>query len=102
MPPISVLIKPASGMCNMSCEYCFYYDETKKREQESFGFMSEETLKNVIRKTMLRAKGRITYAFQGGEPTLRGIEFFRKAVELQKKYNKNDIMFICMLYIGAI
>lgn len=45
MPPISVLIKPASGMCNMSCEYCFYYDETKKREQESFGFMSEETLK---------------------------------------------------------
>ena len=91
MPPISVLIKPASGMCNMSCEYCFYYDETKKREQESFGFMSEETLKNVIRKTMLRAEGRITYAFQGGEPTLRGIEFFRKAVELQKKYNKNDI-----------
>lgn len=66
MPPISVLIKPASGMCNMSCEYCFYYDETKKREQESFGFMSEETLKNVIRKTMLRAEGRITYAFQGG------------------------------------
>lgn len=65
MPPISVLIKPASGMCNMSCEYCFYYDETKKREQESFGFMSEETLKNVIRKTMLRAEGRITYAFQG-------------------------------------
>ena len=91
MPPISVLLKPVSGRCNMSCEYCFYQDETRKRTQESFGFMSEETLKNVIRKTILRSEGMISYAFQGGEPTLRGIEFFRKAVELQKKYNRNNI-----------
>ena len=49
--------------------------------------MSEETLKNVIRKTMLRAEGRITYAFQGGEPTLRGIEFFQ-TYELQKNIIK--------------
>lgn len=76
MPPISVLMKPSSGMCNMTCEYCFYCDETKKREQESFGFMSEGTLKNVIRKTMLQAGGMISYAFQGGEPTLRGTAFF--------------------------
>lgn len=52
MPPISVLMKPSSGMCNMKCDYCFYCDETQKRIQESYGFMSEQTLKNVVRKTM--------------------------------------------------
>ena len=52
MPDPSVLMKPSSGMCNMRCDYCFYCDEMQKREQESYGFMSEETLKNVIRRTM--------------------------------------------------
>ena len=91
MPAISVMIKPSSGMCNMSCDYCFYRDETQKRSQESYGFMSEKTLKNVIRKTMLRAEGMISYAFQGGEPTLRGLAFFQKVVEYQNQYNKNKI-----------
>ena len=61
MPTISVLIKPASGMCNMQCDYCFYCDEMKKRSQDSYGFMSEQTLKNVIRKTMIHAEGLISY-----------------------------------------
>ena len=91
MPAISVLMKPSSSMCNMSCDYCFYCDEAEKRSQESYGFMSEQTLKNVIRKTMLRAEGMISYTFQGGEPTLRGIEFFQKAVAYQKQYNKNAV-----------
>lgn len=88
MPPISVLIKPSSGMCNMTCDYCFYCDETQKRTQESYGFMSEATLKNVIRKTMLRAEGTACYTFQGGEPTLRGLDFFEKVLFYQKQYNK--------------
>ena len=91
MPPITILIKPASGLCNMSCEYCFYCDEASKRLQYSYGFMSEKTLKNTIRKTMLRAEGSIHYAFQGGEPTLCGIDFFKKALSYQKQYNKNNI-----------
>ena len=91
MPAISVLMKPSSSMCNVSCDYCFYCDEAQKRSQESYGFMSEQTLKNVIRKTMLRAEGMISYTFQGGEPTLRGIEFFQKAVAYQKQYNKNAV-----------
>lgn len=91
MPPISVLMKPASGLCNMKCEYCFYCDEMQKRSTESFGFMSEDTLKNIIRKTLLRAERAISYAYQGGEPTLRGIDFFKKAIEYQKQYNKHGI-----------
>lgn len=91
MPPVSVLMKPSSGMCNMSCDYCFYCDEAQKRKQASYGFMTEQTLKNVIRKTLLHAEGCISYAYQGGEPTLAGIDFYKKAVEFQKQYNKNDI-----------
>ena len=91
MPAITVMMKPSSGMCNMTCDYCFYCDETQKRIQESYGFMSEETLKNIIRKTMINADVSVNYAYQGGEPTLRGINFFKKAVELQKKYNRKNL-----------
>lgn len=91
MPPISLLIKPASGLCNMKCDYCFYCDETKKRSQESFGLMSEATLRNVIRKTVLRAEGACTIAFQGGEPTLCGLDFFKKAVEYAAHFNRKGI-----------
>ena len=91
MPPMSVMMKPASGLCNMSCDYCFYCDESSKRGQASYGLMSEETLRNVIRKTMLNASGQITYAYQGGEPSVRGLDFFRKAVELQQKYNRTGL-----------
>lgn len=53
--------------------------------------MTERTLRNVIRKTMLHADGMISYVFQGGEPTLRGLEFFEKVIEYQKQYNKNRV-----------
>ena len=91
MPAISVLIKPSSGMCNLQCDYCFYCDETEKRLQASYGFMSEETLKNVIRKTILRAEGMISYVFQGGEPTLRGLDFYKKVIEYEHQYNRHHI-----------
>ena len=91
MPPVNLLIKPASGMCNMRCKYCFYYDETEKRQQASYGLMLEKTLKNVIRKTVLVASGSATIAFQGGEPTLCGLPFFKKVVEFVNHYNRNHI-----------
>jgi uncharacterized protein len=70
MPPLHLLIKPASGLCNLRCKYCFYYDETQKREQASYGVMSLETLENVIGKALAYAQGSCTIAYQGGEPTL--------------------------------
>ena len=88
MPPVNLLIKPASGMCNMRCHYCFYHDITEKREQGSYGFMSEETLKNVLKKALDHADIACTIAFQGGEPTLAGLPFFEQAVKLSKEYNR--------------
>jgi len=75
----------------MNCAYCFYRDETQKREIGSYGVMSRETLKNVIRKTMLNAQGYASYLYQGGEPTLAGLDFFQAAVEYQKRYCRNGV-----------
>ena len=91
MHSLSVMLKPASGQCNMHCDYCFYCDEMEQRAQASYGFMSEETLQNVIRKTMLNADREISFSYQGGEPTMRGLAFFEKAIELQGKYNRKGI-----------
>ncbi|WP_305768436.1 anaerobic sulfatase maturase [Candidatus Epulonipiscium viviparus] len=88
---LNVMMKPSSSACNMRCDYCFYFDEAEKRTQQSFGMMSEQTLKNIIRRTMLKANYSVSYAYQGGEPTLRGLDFFRKALEYQKQYNKKGI-----------
>lgn len=87
MPPLSLLIKPASGLCNLRCKYCFYADEMNKREQASYGVMSVETLTCVLEKAFAYAEGSILVAFQGGEPTLAGLPFFRKVVALCQKFN---------------
>lgn len=93
MPPLSIMIKPASALCNMRCEYCFYHDVTDHRDVKSFGLMTEETAENLIRKALEFADGEsIAFAFQGGEPTIRGLDFFRffcrRVDELNKKSSK--------------
>lgn len=89
MLAVSVMIKPASGLCNMRCRYCFYQDEAENRQTLSYGIMDEATLEAVLQKVLKRATRRCVVAFQGGEPTLAGINFFQKAVELEKKHNVN-------------
>ena len=91
MPPINLLIKPASGLCNMHCDYCFYCDITEKRAQASYGIMTEQTLRNVIKKTLRAAEGSCTIAYQGGEPTLAGLDFFKKSIEYQKRFNTKGL-----------
>ena len=81
MPPLSLLIKPASGSCNMRCKYCFYIDETENRTDSCTGRMSGEVVNLLVDKALNYASGDCTFAFQGGEPTLAGIEFFRNFAE---------------------
>lgn len=91
MPPITVLIKPASSLCNMRCKYCFYADVSDKREVKSFGIMSDETLEVMVRKIFDYADDYCGFAFQGGEPTLAGLDFYKKLIELQNEYNTKKI-----------
>lgn len=91
MPPISLLIKPASSLCNIRCKYCFYHSLAENRSTESYGIMSIENLEALVKKTLEYADGICTFAFQGGEPTLAGLDFYRKFVEFEKKYNIKNV-----------
>ena len=78
MPPLSLMIKPASSLCNLSCEYCFYRDVSEHREHLGFGVMKKDTARVLIEKALRYAnRNSVAFAFQGGEPTLAGLEYFR-------------------------
>ena len=77
MPPLSLLIKPVSGSCNMRCRYCFYADETEHRAVPSLGRMSLDTMTLMVDKALAYADGACSFTFQGGEPSLAGLEFFQ-------------------------
>lgn len=91
MPSTYLLIKPSSGNCNLRCSYCFYCDEMEKRKIKSYGFMSEETLEALVRRAFEAAGESCSFAFQGGEPTLSGLPFYERLMELEKKYNTRGI-----------
>lgn len=78
MPPLSILVKPASSACNLRCSYCFYADEASARAVPNYGLMSREVSRALIEKAAGAAEGRISFLFQGGEPTLAGLEFYRE------------------------
>ena len=90
MPAASILIKPSSSNCNIDCKYCFYKCLSSNRETYSLGFMSGTILESLIKNAIDYADDYLTFAFQGGEPTLIGIDFYRKAIELQQKYLKES------------
>ncbi len=85
----SVLIKPASSQCNLACTYCFYHDEAENRGTPTFGIMSEETAERIVRRILGQGPGTYTFAFQGGEPLLAGIPFFRNFFRLAEMYASN-------------
>lgn len=92
MKYVHLLIKPSSGMCNLNCRYCFYHDIMEKRDRRSYGFMEDATLEEVIKKGIACAEKECAIAFQGGEPTLIGLDFYKKVVALQKKHNPRKIV----------
>ena len=90
MNEISVLIKPSSGMCNLRCKYCFYHDVASTREEVNKGFMNESVYESIIEKTFALKPKRISYFFQGGEPTLIGIQFYESFIKKVKEVNTNN------------
>ncbi len=84
---LHIMLKPVSGLCNLRCKYCFYADETTKRDVGDRGTMSPATLENVLRNALAECSGHLTVAFQGGEPMLAGQPFFEQAMALAEKHN---------------
>ena len=94
MPPSEVpqafhiMAKPTGSACNLHCDYCFFLKKERLHPGSSFR-MSDEVHEAYIRQLLeAHQVPRVTIAWQGGEPTLMGVDFFRRSVELQKKYQK--------------
>ena len=88
---ISIMIKPASSLCNMRCRYCFYADITNLRQVRSYGIMSRETTEKILEniRSGLQRGDQINFAFQGGEPALAGLDFYRHFVNLVEGWDKS-------------
>ncbi len=82
------MIKPTGSVCNLDCKYCFYLEkEQLYPERKSNYRMSEETLELFIKQHIdAQDVDDVIFAWQGGEPTLMGLPFYRRAVELQRRY----------------
>lgn len=91
MPPLNMLIKPASSNCNLRCSYCFYYSLTENRSIECYGMMTVEALEQLVKKALEFADYSCSFFFQGGEPTLAGLDFYKKLIEFQNKYNFKEV-----------
>lgn len=91
MKNLSIMIKPASSLCNLRCKYCFYTDVSSNRSVPSCGMMSEETMNAMLEcvASELEPGDRIQFVFQGGEPTLAGLPFFRHFVERTHTWDPN-------------
>ena len=85
MPAVSVLVKPASSACNMTCDYCFYRDEAEQRTAAFKGFMTLSTAEHLLRRAIDFADQTCSFLFQGGEPTLVGLDWFRQFLTLEER-----------------
>jgi len=84
-----VMSKPAGSACNLDCSYCFYLSKADLPDGPGSGRMSDETLELFIRQYIEGVTGnQVVFSWQGGEPTLRGLDFFRKVVALEQKHAK--------------
>ena len=84
---LTVLVKPASGDCNLGCTYCFYHDRpTDPYQGRARRRMEDAVLRSLVRQMMEMAGAEVSFGWQGGEPTLAGLEFFHRAVSYQKRF----------------
>ena len=87
-PAFHVMAKPTGSACNLNCDYCFFLKKEALYPGSSFR-MPDEVHEAYIRQLLeAHQVPQVTIAWQGGEPTLMGLDFFRRSVELQKKYQK--------------
>jgi len=87
-PAFHILAKPTGAICNLDCKYCFYLSKEELYKGSTFR-MTDEMLEEYIRQLIeSHAVSEVTVAWQGGEPTLMGLDFFKRSIVYEKKYAK--------------
>lgn len=91
-PLQTLLIKPAGPDCNMACTYCFYRKKASLFRESPSHRMSQDVLEEMIRQAMRQSGRQINFIWQGGEPTLMGLEFYRKCIEFQQRFGRGQLV----------
>ena len=85
--PLYVMLKPAGAHCNLACKYCYYLEKNKFYPTAQRHLMSDEMLEQFTREYIeVQTMNQVLFTWHGGEPLLRSIDFYRKALSLQQKY----------------
>lgn len=85
--PLYVMLKPAGAHCNLACKYCYYLEKNKLYPTAQRHLMSDEMLERFTREYIeAQTMNQVLFTWHGGEPLLRSIDFYRKAISLQQKY----------------
>jgi uncharacterized protein len=98
-----VLTKPIGPICNLDCKYCFYLEKEELYPGERSWAMSDEVLEKYVQQYIQAQSGpEVHFAWQGGEPTLLGVEFFQKVVDLQRRYAGDKSIFNALQTNGTL
>ena len=85
--PLYVMLKPAGAHCNLACKYCYYLEKNNLYQNSHRHLMSDEMLEQFTREYIeAQTMPQVLFTWHGGEPLMRSIDFYEKALELQKKY----------------
>ena len=88
-----VLAKPTGPICDLDCDYCFFLSKELLYPGDRFR-MADELLSTYLRQLLeAHRTPQVTVAWQGGEPTLMGLDFYRRAIEVQERYRKPGMSF---------
>src|SRR5450755_457080 len=88
-PAYHAMVKPIGAICNIDCTYCYYLHKKELLGSESKFRITDEILEEHIKQYIEgQSRDEVVFSWQGGEPTLLGIGFFEKVIELEKKYKR--------------
>lgn len=86
--PLYVMLKPAGAHCNLACKYCYYLEKNNLYQNSHRHLMSDEMLEQFTREYIeAQTMPQVLFTWHGGEPLMRSIDFYKKALALQKKYS---------------
>lgn len=101
MEQLQILIKPVSGACNIACRYCFYKEEVGQRTVGDRGRMGDAVMRCLIKKALAAADSCL-FGFQGGEPTLAGLEYYQRFADCAEKERREGQQILYTLQTNGV
>lgn len=101
--PLYVMLKPVGAVCNLACDYCYYLEKAKLYKENPKHVMSEELLEKFIEEYInSQTMPQVLFTWHGGETLMRPLSFYKRAMELQKKYANGRTIDNCIQTNGTL